>query len=104
MGGSGRSRSAIGHKVSCEDIDFSTTINSANSLDSITKGDVLRMVKNSRNEVEFHAGNGTTVGVLFSQQLLKIVNCMAKGFEYSAIVEELRDGVCRVRVFCSKTV
>jgi hypothetical protein len=104
MGGSGRSRSTGVSKVSCEDIEFTTTVNSANNLDKVTTGEILRMIKSPSNEVEFHTESDIIVGVLFSQQLLKIINCMTKGFEYSAIVEELSAGVCRVKVFCSKKV
>jgi hypothetical protein len=104
MGGSGRSRNGVGRKISCEDIEFLTTINSAKHLDVLSNGEILGMFRNTNHEVEFRTMKGVIVGVLFSQQLLKIINCMAKGFEYSAIVEDLHEEVCRVKVFCSKKV
>lgn len=104
MGGSGSSYDPPGGgSTSCEDIEFPTAINSPENLTGIKKGDVLTLEKNARMEVQFKRVNGKVVGKLFSGSLLKIINCMSRGFGYSATVVSVEDGVCRVRVFCSKS-
>jgi len=103
MGGSGSSYTPGRRSVGCADIEFSTAINSPEDLSGLRPRDILSLEKNARMEIVFKRANGKAVGKLFSSSLLKIINCMNKGFEYSARVESVEDGVCRVEVFCSKT-
>jgi len=103
MGGSGSTYTPRSRSAGCEDIAFSTAINSPESLSGLKRGDILSLEKNARMEIVFKRANGKAVGKLFSSSLLKIINCMNRGFEYSARVESVKDGVCRVEVFCSGT-
>ena len=104
MGGSGSTYRPPGSgPTNCGDLAFSTAINSPENLTGLKPGDILGLKRNPQMEVQFVAPNGKTVGKLFSSHLLRIVSCMDKGFEYSATVLSIEDGVCRVNVFCSKS-
>lgn len=103
MGGSGKSYSPPGKTVDCNDLEFSTAINSAEHLEQLEKSEILSLEKNAQHEVVFKKVNGLVVGKLFSSHLLKLSSCISRGFGYSAKVDEIKDDVCRVTVFCSKT-
>lgn len=103
MGGSGRSYSPPSRNtVDCADISFTTLINSPKNLDQVHEQDVLRLTQNNRREISFYLPNGTEVGRLFSSHLLRLSDCMSKGYEYSAVVREVSAELCRVDVSCTK--
>ena len=103
MGGSGKSYSPQRSTVDCADLAFATVINSAEHLNSLKKGELLALAKNARHEIIFKKATDVEVGKLFSSNLLKLSNCIDRGFQYSAIVDEIKDDVCRVSIFCSKS-
>lgn len=103
MGGSGSSYTPRGGSSSgCADIDFLTVINEPANLTGLKVGDTLSLERNARREVIFRRANGKQVGKLFSGSLLRVVNCMSRGYNYSATIHGIEESVCRVRVFCSR--
>ena len=105
MGGSGSNYRPSGTgsgSTDCSDLAFTTAVNSPGDLSGLKAGDVFILKKNTQMEVVFQRQDGRIVGKLFSSTLLKIISCLTKGYEYSARVANIEDGVCRVEVYCSK--
>jgi hypothetical protein len=103
MGGSGSSYTPRGKKLDCSEIEFKTAVNSPVNLGLVQINDILDLKKNEQMEVLFIHKNGIVIGKLFSGNLLSVIGCITKGYEYSAQVNEVTGDICRVTVWCTKS-
>lgn len=87
---------------SCEALDFNTALASPDpKLLAQVKADwVLDVATRSvaATKVAVVLFQGQVLGTITSPEAVQLVDCIEKGFKYRAHVQEIKGGLCRVRV------
>lgn len=88
-----------GNEQTCETLVVRTPLNSPNPdvVPQLRKGQVLAIELRGTSLIVLTAG-GLTAGSITSVKIAKIVECIRKGFQYVALILEIRGGHCELEV------
>jgi len=87
--------------VDCDDLVFSTTLNSpkVSVISKLKAKDVLRLtLAGPRGPVVAVTSEGETAGSITEPRLVDLIRCMSEGHKYIALVLSIDAGACRVQV------
>jgi hypothetical protein len=91
-----------GGNTDCKSLTFSTSLTSpvASVVLNLRQGDLLKVDLISPSLLQIFDSNGILVGSLITRYRDSIINCMNKGFSFSATVIRISGGNCEVKVIC----
>lgn len=98
--GSGR-RPREGAEVDCATLFVRTVLSSPKPavVSTLRPDDVLRLVlRGDEGPLEAVTDAGAVAGSITAPELLDLIRCIGEGYEYVAIVQDVRGGRCEVQV------
>jgi hypothetical protein len=101
--GSSRGSSSRGSSTTeCSEIKFETTIFSPVPavLSTVKKGDELDIAVEKTGGISLVAitKTGAVLGTILAKENLRLITCMERGFDYVAIVKEIKSGSCTILI------
>lgn len=101
MGGSGSGGYRPSAPASpCARLTFQAAVNSPQPavIAQLSVGSVLDVVSGTTGQTVTVEFQGQPAGALTGIQVTQLINCMASGFQYQAVVAQLKGGLCVVQV------
>jgi hypothetical protein len=104
-GGGGGGGGHVSEGMNCSALTFRTPLNSPKPdvLATLSVGDRLRVVLvPPKGPVEVRTTKDRVAGSITSIQMVQLMNCINKGYEYEAEVKSLSGGRCDIEIRVKK--
>jgi hypothetical protein len=88
------------NKAPCAEQNIHTQLSSPNEavLSQLKRDDILQIGFLNDKQIIVGIFDGQIAGVILNRDILKLISCMQQGFQFIAIVRQVRGGMCAITI------